>query len=108
MVNRTLVSLFEDSLKQNWKLEAKLNNIPFVQESIILEKDNQLVSLVYPDMEKIDENAVSENELNEIMGKNKKAMNDVFPPYMRITKIEIYPEEFEKTPKRSIKRFLYS
>ena len=90
------------------ELEAKLNNMPFVQESIIVEKDSQLVALVYPDMEMIDENDIKENQLERIMEKNKKIMNDIFPHYMRITKIEIYPGEFEKTPKRSIKRFLYS
>lgn len=90
------------------ELEAKLNNMLYVQESIIVEKNGQLVALVYPDMEQIDQNGMKENELEKIMEKNRKAMNDIFPSYMQIVKIEIYPEEFEKTPKRSIKRFLYS
>ena len=90
------------------ELEAKLNNLPYVQESLIVKKNDQLVALVYPDMEMIDANGVKENEIDMIMEKNKKTMNDIFPSYMRILKFEIYPEEFEKTPKRSIKRFLYS
>ncbi|MCF7859244.1 MAG: AMP-binding protein [Candidatus Cloacimonetes bacterium] len=90
------------------ELEAKLNNLSFVQESLVVEKNGQLVALVYPDMELIDKNNISESALEEIMEKNKQEMNDTFPSYMRITKIEIYPEEFEKTPKKSIKRFLYS
>ncbi len=90
------------------ELEAKLNNMLYVQESIIVEKKGKLVAIVYPDMELIDQNGMKENELEKIMGKNRKAMNDMFPSYMQIVKIEIYPEEFEKTPKRSIKRFLYS
>lgn len=90
------------------ELEAKLNNLPYVQESIIVEKDSQLVALVYPNMERVDNNDIKENEIDLIMEKNKKIMNDTFPSYMRIVKIEIFSEEFEKTPKRSIKRFLYS
>ncbi|MCD6176954.1 MAG: AMP-binding protein [Candidatus Cloacimonetes bacterium] len=90
------------------ELEAKLNNLPYVQESIVVEKSGQLVALVYPNIELIDTNNIIESELEEIMEKNKKIMNDIFPSYMRIVKLEIFPEEFEKTPKRSIKRFLYS
>ncbi|MDP8203218.1 MAG: AMP-binding protein [Candidatus Tenebribacter mawsonii] len=90
------------------ELEAKLNNLPYVQESIIVEKEGQLVALVYPNMELVDENGIKENEIERIMEKNKDKMNEIFPAYMRIVKIEIFPEEFEKTPKRSIKRFLYS
>lgn len=90
------------------ELEAKLNNLPYVQESLIVEKDSQLVALVYPNMELVDKNNIKENELEQIMNKNKNVMNETFPSYMRIVKIEIFPEEFEKTPKKSIKRFLYS
>lgn len=90
------------------ELEAKLNNLPYVQESIIVKKEEQLVALVYPNMELVDETGISENDLEKIMNKNKNTMNEIFPSYMRIVRIEIFPEEFEKTPKRSIKRFLYS
>lgn len=90
------------------ELEARLDNMPYVQESIVVEKDGKLVALVYPDMEMIDKNSIDENEIEHIMEENKKTMNDIFPSYMRIVKFEIYPVEFEKTPKRSIKRFLYS
>jgi len=90
------------------ELETKLNNLPYIQESLIVKKNGQLVALVYPDIELIDTNNIIESELEKIMEKNKETMNNIFPSYMRIVKIEIFPEEFEKTPKRSIKRFLYS
>ena len=90
------------------ELEAKLNNLPFVQESIVVNRDNKLVALVYPDMEQIDTIGLEEKELQTKMEKNRIVMNKEFPAYMTITKIEIYPEEFEKTPKKSIKRFLYT
>lgn len=90
------------------ELEARLNNLSCVQESIVIFKDNKLIALVYPDMETVDANELSEKDLEMIMEENKTMMNNMFPAYMAINKIEIYPEEFEKTPKRSIKRFLYS
>lgn len=90
------------------ELEAKLNNLPYVQESIVIEKDGKLVALVYPDMEAVDTEKLTEQQLNKIMEENRALMNEHFPQYMALYKIEIYPEEFEKTPKRSIKRFLYT
>jgi long-chain acyl-CoA synthetase len=90
------------------ELEARLNNLPYVQESIVIDRDGKLVALVYPDMEAVDSNEINEKELSVIMDENKTRMNKIFPAYMTITKIEIYPEEFSKTPKRSIKRFLYA
>jgi len=90
------------------EIEARLNNLPFVQESIVVDRDSKLVALVYPDMEQIDALDLEEKELQLKMDENKKSINKIFPAYMAITKIEIYPEEFEKTPKKSIKRFLYT
>nr|HPR18080.1 AMP-binding protein [Candidatus Cloacimonadota bacterium] len=90
------------------ELEAHLNNLPYVQESIVIDKDGKLVALVYPDMEEVDANHLKEQDMIRIMEENRLIMNKYFPAYMTINRIEIYPEEFEKTPKKSIKRFLYS
>ncbi|MCD4832314.1 MAG: AMP-binding protein [Bacteroidales bacterium] len=90
------------------EIEAKLNNMPYIQESVIIQKDNKLIALVYPDLEAVDQKKINEARLTEIMEENKKAVNLELAKYMQIAKIKIYPEEFEKTPKRSIKRFLYS
>lgn len=90
------------------EIEAKLNNMPYVQESVIIEKNNKLIALVYPDLEVVDQEKISEARLVEIMEENKKTANISLAKYMQISKIKIYPEEFEKTPKRSIKRFLYA
>ncbi len=119
MINKNLVSLLEGRSKSMIlgpsgkniypeELGARLNNLSCVQESIVIFKDNKLIALVYPDMETVDANELSEKDLEVIMKENKTMMNNMFPAYMAINKIEIYPEEFEKTPKRSIKRFLYS
>ncbi|MBN2460694.1 MAG: AMP-binding protein [Candidatus Cloacimonetes bacterium] len=90
------------------EIESKLNNLPYIQESIVIKRQSQLIALVYPDLESVDAGQISENQLEEIMQKNKSLLNTDMPAYMKINKIEIYPEEFEKTPKKSIKRFLYN
>jgi long-chain acyl-CoA synthetase len=88
-------------------IEAKLNNLPFVEESLVIEKDKKLVALVYPNMESADEADLNEQTLQEKMEENRKTLNRQLPVYSRINKIELYPEEFEKTPTKKIKRFLY-
>ncbi len=90
------------------EIEAKLNNMPYVQESVVVEKDGNLIALVYPDLELIDQENISEAGLLDIMEESKKEVNLSLAKYMQIAKIKIYPEEFAKTPKRSIKRFLYT
>jgi len=90
------------------EIEARLNVLPYVQESLVVFRDHQLVALVYPDMERVDKEKISETELMAIMENNRKMLNEKLPAYARVVRIEIMPEEFEKTPKKSIKRFLYS
>ncbi|MCK5171027.1 MAG: long-chain fatty acid--CoA ligase, partial [Bacteroidales bacterium] len=90
------------------EIEAKLNNMPYIQESVVIEKNNKLIALVYPDLEAVNQEKIKETRLIEIMEENKKVANLNLAKYMQISKIKIYPEEFEKTPKRSIKRFLYT
>lgn len=90
------------------EIEAKLNVMPYVQESLVVSRDHQLVALVYPDMERVDQEHISESRLMEIMEHNRKHLNERLPSYAKIARVEIMSEEFEKTPKKSIKRFLYS
>lgn len=90
------------------EIEAKLNNLDYVMESLVLEKDNKLIALVYPDHEKADKDKISEAQLAEIMENYRKHLNAEMPSFMSLGGIRIYPEEFEKTPKKSIKRFLYT
>jgi long-chain acyl-CoA synthetase len=90
------------------EIEAKLNNLDYIQESVVIEKDNKLIALVYPDLDLVNEDNINETRLIEIMEENRKEVNLSLAKYMQIAKIKIYPEEFEKTPKRSIKRFLYT
>jgi len=90
------------------ELEAKINNLPYIQESLVIEKNGKLVALVYADMDKIDAEHISEAKVEELMEQNRKNINQILPAYSFISKFELYPEEFEKTPTKKIKRFIYA
>ncbi len=89
-------------------IEAKLNNLPYVEESLVIEKDKKLVALVYANMDAVDAEELDEAALREKMEANRRRLNEQLPAYSRIIKIELFPEEFEKTPTKKIKRFLYT
>ena len=90
------------------EIEAKLNNMPFVAESLVVERDSKLVALVYPDYDALDRFDVSVHDMDPTLEKMRTELNKLVAPYERIAKIVLMPNEFEKTPKRSIKRFLYT
>lgn len=89
------------------EIEGKLNNMPCVAESLIVERNGHLEALVYPDSEYMDKNNIDDSQLGTLMEENRKALNNLVAPYEKIERIELRDSEFEKTPKRSIKRFLY-
>ena len=89
------------------EIESKLNNLPCVAESLIIEDNKQLVALVYPDMGVARQQGLDEAGILELMRENIKTLNSELPNYSRISDVRIYQEEFEKTAKRSIKRYLY-
>ncbi|MCH5226534.1 MAG: AMP-binding protein [Muribaculaceae bacterium] len=90
------------------EIEAKLNNMPFVAESLIVERDGKLNALVYPDYDAMDKLGVSLADMDSTMENVRKELNKIVAPYEQVAKIVLMPNEFEKTPKRSIKRFLYT
>ena len=90
------------------EIEAKLNNMPFVAESLIVDRDGKIVALVYPDYEALDRFDVAITDLDTTMENIRKELNKIVAPYEQVSKIILMPNEFEKTPKRSIKRFLYT
>ncbi|MBP1618585.1 MAG: long-chain fatty acid--CoA ligase [Bacteroidetes bacterium] len=89
------------------EIESKINNLPYIKESVVIQRNGKLVALVYPDFEAMDATGVSHRELSAIMAENKIALNESLANYENISGIQIYPNEFEKTPKKSIKRYLY-
>lgn len=90
------------------EIEEKLNNLPFVAECIVIQQnDNKLVTLIYPDFEDAYSQGMSDSDIEAAMEENRTTLNAELPAYSQISRIKIYPEEFEKTPKKSIKRFLY-
>jgi Long-chain acyl-CoA synthetases (AMP-forming) len=90
------------------EIESKLNNLPFVMESLVLEKNGKLVALVYPDYSSADSFGLAHEDLPIAMEENRKTLNKTVAPYESISSIRLYPTEFEKTPKKSIKRYLYN
>ena len=89
------------------EIEARLNNIPFVQESLIVEQKGKLVGLIYPDYESVQQHGIDPNELEPVLEQQRIEVNKHLPQYSQISKLIIYNQEFEKTPKQSIKRFKY-
>ncbi len=89
------------------EIEDKLNNMPFVSESIVVDRKGKLVALVVPDTDQVETEKLTENQLAETMAENLKELNRQLPAYSQLSSYELFREEFEKTPKRSIKRFLY-
>ena len=90
------------------EIEAKLNNMPFVAESLVVERSGKLVALVYPDYDMMDSVGITTDQLPASMEQIRKELNALVAPYEQISKIQLIANEFEKTPKRSIKRYLYA
>ncbi len=86
------------------EIEDKINNQPYVTESLVIESDGRLAALVYPNYEDI---SAANKKVEEAMEEMRVAVNQDLATYCQISKVKVYPEEFEKTPKRSIKRFMY-
>ena len=89
------------------EIEDKLNSLAMVNESVVVQRGEKLVGLVYPDFDEADTMRLNEADLEKIMEQNRQELNADQPPYCRLSAIEIVKEEFEKTPKKSIKRYLY-
>lgn len=89
------------------EIEDKLNSMALVNESIVIQEGDKLVGLVYPDIDEAHNMGFSNDDLVSIMEQNRKELNNALPAYSKLTSIRIHNEEFEKTPKKSIKRFLY-
>ena len=91
------------------EIEAKINNMPYVLESLVLQQeDNRLVALVCPDYNEVDASGLTREQLDEIMEDARRQVNSELASYEQISRVKLYPHEFEKTPKKSIKRFLYT
>ncbi len=90
------------------EIESRLNNLRYVAESLVVQRENRLVALVYPEVSTIASDGITSWELEEIMAENRNTLNQSVAQYERISDIEIMEKEFEKTPKKSIKRFLYT
>ena len=90
------------------EIEAVINNMDYISESVVISEDNKLVALIYPDFEAIKKDNISEEQLRSILEETKKSVNERLPDFMAVSKLRLHNEEFAKTPKRSIRRFLYT
>lgn len=89
------------------EIEAKINNMPYVQESVVISDNKKLIALAYPEAELAEKNNLSNEDILKIFKENLSLLNKELPKYMQVSDIQIHENEFEKTPKKSIKRFLY-
>ena len=89
------------------EIESRLNNLPYVNESLVIMHNDKLVALIYPDLGESMRDGLSDQEMQEKIDNARKELNKELPPYSQITKVMLQNEEFEKTAKKSIKRYLY-
>jgi len=89
------------------EIEARLNNIPFVQESLVIEQKGKLIGLIYPDYESVQQQGIDPDKLEPVLEHHRLEVNKHLPQYSQIAKLVVHNQEFEKTPKKSIKRFKY-
>jgi long-chain acyl-CoA synthetase len=90
------------------EVESVINNKNYIMESVVISEDNKLIGLIFPDYEMMKRDNISEEQLASILDQTRKEVNERLPDFMSVSKYRIHPEEFAKTPKRSIKRFLYT
>jgi long-chain acyl-CoA synthetase len=90
------------------EIESVINNKDYITESVVISEDNKLIALIYPDFEMMKRDNISEEQLLPVLEKTRKEVNERLPEFMAVHKFRIHNEEFAKTPKRSIKRFLYT
>ena len=89
------------------EIESRLNNMPYVAESLIILQQDKLVALIYPDSDDAFAHGLNQPDLERVMEENRQELNKQLPAFSQIARFKLYPEEFEKTAKKSIKRFLY-
>ena len=89
------------------EIESAINNMPYVVESLVIDDGGKLIALIYPDMDLAEKDKLDKTALMQKMEENINAVNEDMPNYSKIAGVRIVPEEFEKTPKKSIKRYMY-
>ena len=90
------------------EIEDKLCTLPYVSECLVIQKGEKLYGLVYPDYEEAEKNGMEETMIESLMEQNRKDLNLIVNSYEQLSGIKVLKEEFEKTPKKSIKRYLYN
>ncbi|MDY6248315.1 MAG: AMP-binding protein, partial [Prevotella sp.] len=89
------------------EIEDKLNSMAMVVESVVIQEEDKLIGLVYPDYDEAKTMGLNKDDLEKIMEQNRQQLNEILPQYSKLAALRLHEEEFEKTPKKSIKRYLY-
>jgi long-chain acyl-CoA synthetase len=89
------------------EIESKLNTMLYVVESVVVERSGKIFAMVYPDLEAVKSGLITRDDLEEQLEKNRINLNNRLPKYMQVAGVELVEQEFDKTPKKSIKRYLY-
>jgi len=89
------------------EIEARLNELPYVQESLVMERDGKICALIHPDLDRADQDGVSERQLEAIMERNRQELNRLVPSYASVSRVTLIYTEFQKTPTKKIKRRMY-
>jgi long-chain acyl-CoA synthetase len=89
------------------EIEQKMNNLPYIAETLVVERSGKLVALVYPDYELLDQAKIHEAEMEKLMEENRKKVNNTVSDFAKINQVKIVSEPFRKTPTLKIKRYLY-
>lgn len=90
------------------EIESVFNNEKYIVEAVVIEENNKLVALIFPDFEQLKNDNIPQENIPSVLDDLRKKVNERLPDYMAVSKIRIQTEEFAKTPKRSIRRFLYT
>ena len=90
------------------EIESAINTQPYIAESVVINEGDRLIALVCPDKEQIKADSISMDNIEEVYEKLRKELNEKLPAYMQVSKYRVHEEEFEKTPKKTIKRFVYT
>ena len=90
------------------EIEDKLNSLPLVNECLVIQSGDKLIGLVHPDYDEAQNLGLNAEDIKNIMEENRRQLNEIIPAYCKVSEIRIQEDEFEKTPKKSIKRFLYT
>ena len=90
------------------EIEARINSLKYISESVVVERNHKIIALIAPDIDTMKKDGITDNDFLKLMDEYRKELNKELPAFMNVSEFSLHSDEFEKTPKRSIKRYMYS